>query len=161
MLRKPFLVLSLLFVAIDVASGQTPVRPDTAGSVQGNRSGAWSARTSAGQTLMGTWTAVPDPKTGSVIGTWALVDAQGNALAGGAWSASKALTQWTGNWRAVVTGRAGEFSGSWTSSTDLKSDASFGDLFEKAVEAVVSGVWRVGALSGAWSIRTAKIEGGT
>jgi hypothetical protein len=159
-LRKPFLVLYLLFVAADISAAQAAVRRDTAGSAQ-SRSGTWSARTSTGRTFMGTWTAVPDPTTGTVTGAWALTDAQGNPVAGGAWSASKATTQWTGYWRGVVTGRPGEFSGTWTASTDLKADASFADLFEQAVETVVSGDWRVGGLSGAWSIRAARREGGT
>ena len=57
-------------------------------------------------------------------------------------------------WRAVVTGRSGEYSGTWTASADLKLDGGFADLFEKAVEAAVSGTWRGAGQSGAWSIRS-------
>ena len=159
MLRKRFLVLCLLFVVADVSSGQAAVRQDTASGTKSTRSGNWSARTSAGRTLMGTWTAVPDSANGTVTGTWALVDARGRPVASGAWSASKAPARWTGNWRGVATGRAGEYSGTWTSSVDLEADASFGDLFETAAQTVVGGNWRVGSRSGSWSIRSAKTEG--
>ena len=158
MFRKPFVVLCLVFLAADVSSGQAGGRPDTARSAQGDRSGNWSARTSSGRTLMGTWTAVPNPTAGTVTGTWTLGDAQGRPVATGAWSASKATIGWNGNWRAVVAGREGEFAGTWTSSADIKGDSSFGDLFEQAVDTIVSGTWRVGSQSGAWSIRAAKRE---
>jgi hypothetical protein len=84
------------------------------------------------------------------------MDASGKTLAGGGWSAAKSPTQWYGAWRALVTGRDGEYSGTWTSSVDLKGDAQLVDLVEKAAEAVVSGNWRYGANSGAWAIRARK-----
>jgi hypothetical protein len=105
---------------------------------------------------MGTWTAVPNPTSGTVTGTWTLADAQGRTVAGGAWSAAKSPARWTGAWRAVISGRDGEYSGTWTSGVDLKADARFVDLFEKAVRSVVSGNWRAGRQSGAWSIRAFK-----
>lgn len=160
-LRKPGLVLCLLVATAELSSGQAAVRQDTASRAKSERSGNWSARTSTGRTLMGTWTAVPDTTNGTVIGTWALVDAQGRPVASGAWSASKAPARWMGNWRGVATGRTGEYSGTWTSSSDLEGDASFGDLFEAAAQAVVGGTWREGRRSGSWSIRSAKREGAT
>lgn len=147
-----FLLGGLLLAAVDVSRAQA-VRPDTAGNAPSNREGSWSAATSNGLTLMGTWTAILDP-TGTVTGTWALVDAQGTTRADGGWSAAKSPDGWTGAWRAVVSGRAGEYSGTWTAAVDGKPDARLGDLFEKAVQAVVSGNWRVGGRSGAWAIRT-------
>ena len=160
MLRNRFCLLGLLFLAVsDVSGAQAAGRQDTAGNARSNRSGTWSARTSSGPTLMGTWTAVPGPTAGTVTGTWALVDAQGKTVAEGAWSAAKSPAQWTGAWRAVISGRDGEYSGTWTAGVDLKGDAQFGDLFEKAAQTVVSGTWRAGAQSGAWSIRTSKREG--
>lgn len=158
MLRKPFLALCLVLLAADVSGGQPAVRQDTARRASSERSGNWSARTSTGRTLMGTWKAVPDSITGTVTGTWSLVDAKGRSVAIGAWSASKAPVGWNGNWRGVATGRAGEYSGTWTSGVELAADASFDDLFEKAVEAVVGGAWRTGGRSGAWSIRSAKSD---
>lgn len=159
---KPFLLACvLLLAAADASDGQAPVRRDSAQNARTNRSGTWSARTSTGAVLMGTWTAVFDSATGTVTGTWTLADAQGRAVATGGWSAAKSPAQWSGVWRAAVAGRDGEYSGTFTAGVDLKGDASFADLFEKAVLSVVSGDWRVGAQSGAWSIRAAKIEGGS
>jgi len=158
---RPFLHACLLLLAtVDVSGGQAPARQDTARTAPSNtRSGTWAARTSNGVTLMGTWTAIPDSASGTVTGTWQLADAQGNPVATGAWSAAKSPARWTGAWRAVVAGRDGEFAGTWTSVADLDADASFADLFEKAVQVIVSGNWRAGTRSGAWSIRAAKSEG--
>jgi hypothetical protein len=158
-LRKPFVLLCLLsLAAIDVSSAQAVARQDIAGNAQSNRSGTWSAANTSGRTFMGTWTAVPDPKTGSVTGTWTLVDAQRKTLAGGGWSAARSPAGWTGAWRANVSGRNGEYSGTWNSGVDLKVDAGFDDLFEKAVQSIVSGAWQMAKDSGGWSIRAAKRE---
>jgi hypothetical protein len=159
--RKPLCLLHLLLLtAIGVTGAQAVVRQDSAGNAQSNRSGTWSATSDGGLSLTGTWTAVPDPTTGTVTGTWTLVDAQGRAIAGGGWSAAKSPARWNGAWRAVISGRAGEYSGTWTTSVDLKADARFVDLFEKAIQTVVRGNWRGGGHSGAWSIRAFKREGG-
>ena len=156
MLGKGLLLLTGLFLTVvDASRAQVVARPDTTGNAPSNRTGSWSAVTSNGLTLMGTWTAILDP-TGTVTGTWALVDAQGNARADGAWSAAKSAQGWTGAWRAVVSGREGEYSGTWTAAVDGKSDARLADLFEKALQTIVSGNWRVAGRSGAWSIRTFK-----
>ena len=150
-----FLLGALLLAAVDASRAQAVVRPDTAGNAPSKREGSWSAATRDGLTLMGTWTAILDP-TGTVTGTWTLVDAQGNARADGAWSAAKSPERWTGAWRAVVSGRAGEYSGTWTAAVEGKPEARLADLFEKAVQTIVSGDWRVVGRSGAWSIRTFK-----
>lgn len=158
--RKPFVLLCLLLLAaVDVSGGQAVVRQDSARNAQSNRSGTWSARTSSGLTLVGTWTAAAGPTSGTVTGTWTLADAQGRPVANGAWSAAKSPARWTGAWRSVIDGRDGEYSGTWTAGVDLKVDATFADLFEEAVQAVVSGNWRAGSQSGAWSIRALKREG--
>jgi hypothetical protein len=57
-----------------------------------------------------------------------------------------------------MAGRSGEYSGTWSTGVDLKGDGTFLDLFEKAADAVVSGAWRSGNLSGPWAIRAAKLE---
>jgi hypothetical protein len=57
-----------------------------------------------------------------------------------------------------MAGRRGEYSGTWTAGVDLDVDASFVDLFEKAVRTAVSGTWRAGSRSGAWSIRALERE---
>jgi hypothetical protein len=149
----------LFLTAIEVSDAQAVVRQDTAATAKINRSGNWAARTAGGLTLHGTWTATPDSTTkGTVIGTWTLVDAQGRTAASGAWSASKAPTQQSGNWRALISGRAGDHVGTWTANIDLEPNAGFADLFERAVETAVSGTWRTGSQSGAWSIRSRPVS---
>lgn len=160
-LRKPLLLLCLLFfAALDVSRAQVVARQDSARNAQSNRSGTWAARTATGLTLMGTWMAVPDSTGRTVTGTWTLNDAQGRPVANGAWSAAKSPERWTGAWRSVVAGRNGEYSGTWTAAVALGAHATFADLFEKAVQDVVSGNWRAVGQSGAWSIRTLKLERG-
>ena len=114
----------------------------------------WAARSSTGRTLNGTWTFVMDAKNGSVTGTWTVHDAKGRTIARGGWSAAKSPKGWTGAWRAAVAGSKTEYSGTWDADTDLKPNASFADLFKTAMKGVVSGGWRAGGQSGAWSIRT-------
>lgn len=160
-IRRPCLLLCLLLLAaVGVSGAQVVARPDSARNVQSNRSGTWAARTATGLTLMGTWTAVPDSTGLTVTGTWTLNDAQGRPVANGAWSAAKSPERWTGAWRSVVAGRNGEYSGTWTAAGGLGAHATFADLFEKAVQDVVSGNWRAAGQSGAWSIRTLKLERG-
>ena len=150
-----FFLGGLVLAAVDVSLAQAVVRPDTAAQAPSRREGSWSAATSTGLTLMGTWTAILDP-AGTVTGTWALMDAQGNTRVEGGWSAAKSTDGWTGAWRAVISGREGEYSGSWTAAVDGKANTRLADLFEKAVQDVVRGNWRVGGRSGAWAIRTFK-----
>ena len=139
MLRKALLSLCLISIG---ATAQT------------RQSGNWGANSSDGRVVRGTWTAVPDSTGATVIGTYTITDSAGAKLAEGLWSAAKATTGWSGAWRANIAGKPGEFTGTWTSSTDLK-DGRFNDLFEKAIQAVVSGTWRMGEKTGAWSIRAA------
>jgi hypothetical protein len=143
--RKPIFLVCLLFLfAVDDSGAQT-VQPNT-----------WSARSSTGLTLGGTWTAVPDTSGETVTGTWTLVDAQGRTVTAGGWSASKSSDRWTGNWRAVIWDTKPQYTGTWSADVDLKGNAGFADLFEKAVQTVVSGKWRFGRQSGTWSIRAFK-----
>jgi hypothetical protein len=100
---------------------------------------------------MGTWTVIPDPTGEGVVGTWTVNDAQGRILGGGGWSAAK--SGWSGSWRANVSGVKTEYSGSWAAAVDLKANARFAELFEKAVKTIVTGTWSRGRQSGAWSIR--------
>ncbi|HJR60906.1 MAG TPA: hypothetical protein VJ813_15960 [Vicinamibacterales bacterium] len=71
----------------------------------------------------------------------------------GGWSAAKSRTEWTGAWRGAVSGSKTEYSGTWSAGVDLEPDAGFPNLFKMAVQTVVSGKWRAGRQSGAWSIR--------
>jgi hypothetical protein len=153
-LRKVLLVSILLLAAVvyGTAAGPTALRR-TVEEEQLGRANTWSATSSKGQTLMGTWTAVPDPASGGVTGTWTLVDTNGKTRARGGWSAMKSPAGWNGSWRAIVSGRTGEYAGTWSADVDLGAGARLSSLVEKAVESVVSGRWRAGGQSGAWSIR--------
>src|SRR5262249_11946847 len=121
----------------------------------GARYGTWSA-TNGNIAFMGSWTAVPDGAHGTVTGTWTLMDKAGKTSAFGGWAAAKTNGPGAGPWRADVTRRTDEYSGTWTSTIDLKSPAGFADLFERAVQTIVSGTWSGAGQSGAWSVRAAK-----
>jgi hypothetical protein len=123
-------------------------------SAQPRYSGNWSANSTNGGLLRGTWTAVPDTNGTTLQGTWTLLNADGGKAAEGGWSAAKAATAWNGAWRAKVAVSNTEYTGTWTSTTELK-DQRFSTLFEKAIEAAVSGTWHYQEKSGAWSIRAA------
>lgn len=154
MSRKPLLVLCLLFlVALERSGLQAGVLESRADESQIGRQKTWSARSSTGRTLAGTWTVVVDPKTGTVTGSWTLVDEKGKTLMRGGWSAAKSPAGWTGAWRASLAGSKTEYSGTWSASVDLEPHARFAELFEMAAQKVVSGNWRAGRQAGAWSIR--------
>ena len=123
------------------------------GGRQLGRLNTWSARSSTGRVLAGSWTGSVDPKTGAASGSWTLFDANGQPAMRGGWSAVKSAKEWSGAWRANVVGGAGEFSGTWRATVDLNLNAPLADLFTLAVQKVVSGSWRVGTNSGSWSIR--------
>jgi len=142
-------VVLILTVALQGASAdqQAP------GVLGRQRVNTWAARSSDGLTVAGTWAVIEHLRTGGVTGTWTLLDAQGRVAAAGGWSAAKSPGGWTGNWRAAATGQRAEYTGTWTAKVDLKPAAGFADLFAKAVEAAVSGTWRSGPRSGAWTIQ--------
>jgi hypothetical protein len=117
--------------------------------------GAWSASSNTGRSLAGTWTAEAHQESGGVTGTWTLREPTGKILVSGVWSASKVPKAWNGAWRAIVAGGAGEYSGTWTATTALAPESSMADMLESALRAVVSGTWKAGGYSGAWSIRAA------
>jgi hypothetical protein len=149
---RSWLALCLLSTATLLpaqADAQTP-------STLGRRSNTWAARSSSGLTLAGTWTATEDPKTAAVTGAWTLVDAQGRTTGSGGWSAAKSPSGWSGVWRAVAVGRAGEYSGTWTARVDSQPAAKLNDLFTKAIEAAISGTWQSGSQSGGWTIQAFK-----
>ena len=146
--------LAVVLILTAVALHGAPVDTQTPSPLgQQRRVNTWAALSSDGLTVGGTWTVVEHLKTGGVTGTWTLLDAQGRAVASGGWSAAKSTTGWMGSWRAAATGQRGEYTGTWTAKVDLKPGAGFADLFAKAVEAAVSGTWRSGPRSGAWTIQ--------
>lgn len=149
--RGAIFLITLLFVA--PAAESLPQRGATGQSY--GRANTWSATSSNGLVLSGTWTAVSDAATGNVSGTWTLIDAQGRTVMQGGWSAAKAQRGWTGSWRAVVSGRGAEYAGQWSAAVGIEPTAPLSRLFEKAAQAAVSGRWSSGRRSGAWSIRAA------
>lgn len=113
--------------------------------------GTWSATSPRGN-LAGTWTA-DDHQAAGVTGTWTLQDPSGKILLQGSWSASKSAQSWNGAWRSAVSGSAGEYAGTWTSSVAASPQANVIEMFTSALRAVVSGGWKAGSSTGAWSIR--------
>jgi hypothetical protein len=113
--------------------------------------GTWSAATPRG-VLAGAWTA-QEYESGSVTGTWTLQEATGKILMQGEWSMSKSAQSWNGAWRSAIGGSHGEYAGTWTSSVSASPQARLIEMFESALRAVVSGGWKAGSSSGAWSIR--------
>jgi hypothetical protein len=149
--RRLLLVATIAVLALARLASAAGQSPQPLGSI--GRPNTWSATSNNGRTFAGTWTAKIDPATGTVSGTWTLIDAGGKTVMGGGWSAAKSKTGWSGSWRAVVSGRQGEYSGTWTADLDLPPNVPFSQLFERAASAVVSGRWRAGRYFGAWSIR--------
>lgn len=123
------------------------------GDRQIGRLNTWSAVSSTGLSLAGTWTGAVDPKTGAASGSWTLLDGDGQPAMRGGWSAIKSANGWSGSWRANVVGSRAEYSGTWNATLALKPNAPFADLFAIAAEKAVSGSWRASGKSGSWSIR--------
>lgn len=142
----------MLVLVLALAASDGPHRSATR-EPQLGASHSWTARSSTGRTLGGSWTFQVDAKTGHVTGTWTVNDAAGRAVARGGWSAAKSRKGWTGAWRAAVAGSDTEYAGTWEADTDLRATASWADLFKAAVKAAVGGRWRAGGQSGTWSIR--------
>jgi len=113
--------------------------------------GTWSAATQSGY-LGGSWTAEAN-QSGAVSGTWMLQEPSGKILMQGGWSASKSAQSWNGAWRAAVSGRTGEYSGTWASTVSLPAQSRMSEMLESALRAVVSGTWKSGSSAGSWSIR--------
>lgn len=110
------------------------------------------AATAQGTTLTGTWTAQLGKTPNTALGSWTLLNAVGQPIAAGAWSAAKAADRWEGGWRARVAGGR-EFSGAWTAHLTPGAAAPMTRLFEAAVKSMASGNWQMGRARGAWSIR--------
>lgn len=151
-MRLQLLPMILLIASLAVAvSRAEPLQ--SSGDRQLGRQNSWSARSSTGRVLGGSWTGTVDSKTGAASGSWTLSDANGRPAMRGGWSAVKSAKEWSGAWRANAVGSPGEFSGTWRATIDQKPDSSLADMFALAAQNVVSGSWRVGANSGSWSIR--------
>ena len=147
----PFLVLTSVLI-IAMSAGGAVLQSTAAGG----RANTWTATTSTGATLSGTWTALYrsarhrrhrhldarepercDPRARWVVGCQIVIRVE--------WHLASECCR-----------RAERVSGGWSTAVDLGPGTAFGSLFEQAAEAVVSGRWRSGGQSGAWSIRAYK-----
>ena len=152
-IRKAQVTGLTVFLILSAALHGAPADLQTPSVLGRQRVNTWAARSSDGLTMGGTWTVIEHLKTGGVTGTWTLLDAQGRTVASGGWSAAKSTAGWTGSWRAAAAGQRGEYTGTWTAKVGLKPGGGFADLFATAIETAVSGTWRAGPRSGAWTIQ--------
>ena len=113
--------------------------------------GTWAASATSGAMLAGTWSAAPG-QGDTVAGSWSLRDQNGAELATGTWAAGKEGKVWKGSWQARrASGQI--YDGTWRAQVELPVTSHFSDLFEAAIAKAVSGSWRMGGYSGAWTIR--------
>ncbi len=118
-----------------------------------NWQGTWAATVGTGGTVFaGTWNAAPGAATDTVAGTWSLREQNGTELATGTWAAGKEGSAWKGSWQARrPSGQV--YDGTWRAKVELPVTAHLSDMFGAAVVEAVSGSWRMGNYSGAWTIR--------
>ena len=147
------MLVRCVLLCVALAASSAPLLSQQPRERSIGRLNTWTATSTDGLTLSGTWTGRADAKTGTASGTWTLLDANGGVAMRGGWSAAKAAAGWRGAWRATVVGSAAEYSGTWSATSELKPNAPLSDLFALAAQQVVSGNWRAGTRSGAWSIR--------
>jgi hypothetical protein len=113
--------------------------------------GTWAA-TSGGGAFAGTWNAAPGDAPDTVAGSWSLRDQNGAELATGTWAAGKEGKIWKGTWQArLPSGQV--YDGTWRAQVELPVASHLPDMFEAAIAKAVSGSWRMGNYSGAWTIR--------
>jgi len=125
------------------------------GADQTNWQGNWAASVGSGAMLAGTWSAAPGQAPDTVAGSWSLRDQSGTELATGTWAAGKEGRVWKGTWQARrPSGQI--YDGDWRAQVELPVTSHFSDLFEAAIAKAVSGSWRMGGYSGAWTIRAQK-----
>lgn len=116
--------------------------------------GTWTA-TSGSQTFGGTWGAEISPREPDYAqGYWTLLNASGERIAQGTWTARKVASRWHGTWTAR-TSQGGSFSGSWDADMSNSKDKTFVDMLTRTLEKEVSGSWRSGRLSGNWWLKGA------
>ena len=114
--------------------------------------GTWAATVGSGGAFAGTWTAAPGEAPDTVAGTWSLLNQNGAELATGTWAAGKEGKVWKGTWQARrPSGQI--YDGTWRAQVELPVTSHLSDLFEAAIAKAVSGSWRMGNYSGAWTIR--------
>ncbi len=102
--------------------------------------------------LAGTWNAAPGKAPDTVAGTWSLRDQNGADLATGTWAAGRDGKVWKGTWQARrPSGQV--YDGTWRAQLELPVASHLPDMFEAAIAKAISGSWRMGNFSGAWTIR--------
>ena len=112
--------------------------------------GSWTATAGPSQVLRGTWAGqVLAQNRDAAEGSWTLLDAGGQIVLQGTWSAQKTGHGWQGSWTArVLRGRS--FSGTWTANLPDLSKRTFEDLLEQTLEKETGGYWRSGSYKGNW-----------
>jgi hypothetical protein len=114
--------------------------------------GTWAATAGNGAAFAGTWNAAPGEAPETIAGSWSLRDQNGAELAMGTWAAGKDGKVWKGTWQARrPSGQI--YDGSWRAQVELPVTSHLPDLIEAAIAKAVSGSWRMGNYSGAWTIR--------
>jgi hypothetical protein len=117
--------------------------------------GTWAASAGSGAMLAGTWSAAPGTTPDTVAGSWSLRDPNGAESAAGTWAAAKEGKVWKGTWQARrPSGQI--YDGTWRAQAELPLTSQLSDLFGEAIAKAVSGSWRMGNYSGAWTIRAQK-----
>jgi hypothetical protein len=116
----------------------------------------WSALTTTGRTLEGSWTVEPASSADKASGTWTLGEGLDKTVLRGTWSAQKFSTGWSGIWRAMVEGQKREFTGSWTADFPQARETTIGELFSTVARDAIRGIWSADNDSGSWAIRAAK-----
>jgi hypothetical protein len=105
--------------------------------------------------LAGTWSGAPGQAPDTIAGSWSLRDQSGTELATGTWAAGKNGKVWKRTWQARrPSGQV--YDGAWRAEVELPVTSHFSGLFEAAIAKAVSGSWRMGGYSGAWTIRAQK-----
>jgi hypothetical protein len=138
----------LLMALATVAAAQAQQRSTVRGS--------WAATIGSRPALQGTWSAelrTSSPETAQ--GTWTLIDASGNVVANGTWSASRAPDSWSGTWSARASSGGRTRSGTWRADVKQKP-STFADLLRSTLESQLSGSWRSGGLQGRWALTASR-----
>lgn len=110
--------------------------------------GTWIA-TAGKVPLHGRWSAratSPD----QVIGSWAMLNGNGDIQTQGTWSARRSGHGWRGTWKAAVSGGGG-MSGSWAAAPP--GAGSFEDMLRATRGRRIAGTWRSGGSRGNWWLK--------
>src|SRR5260370_40456370 len=90
--------------------------------------GTWTATAGPSQIFRGTWSAeISRRNPNEAQGSWTLVNASGEVMLEGSWSARKMCRQWQGTWRARTT-RGQSFSGNWEADLPESAGQNFAAL---------------------------------